>query len=437
MTVPVHLRLENQAIKAARTQLLMSQSEFAAAVRRAGVTLGEPNACSKRLVQKWESGEHRDCRPYYQRALQLVTRKPFRELGFGGDLAELQVVAFSPVVRRAEPPPVPSPAGPVLEPADRLRLALERPAHVDGETVRLAQAEMERLFALEQHRPASSIGEAVNRHTVDVARQLAGTRSTATRRRLASIGGASAALAGWLALERGDAFAAHRAWDGALAAANHAGDESLMACVHGHLSYSAAERGDPALAWQLADTAMEHARSDIRARAWLAARTAQEAARLGERGSALEAVDSVRDMGWSLAAVRPGERVAPWVRFVDGAYLAGMAAGVYGQLGETDLALDAARHALRVLGSGRSKARALVLAEVACTAVRADVLDLVERTALEAADLATSLEAMLARRKLRSVVAGLRQHPTSARLQLVQKLAIQLDSRQDGAGTGV
>lgn len=267
MTVPIHARVQNRVIRAVRTQLRMSQSEFAAAVRRAGVTLGEPNDCTKRLVQKWESGEHRDCRPYYQRALQVVTRKPFDELGFGGTSTTLLVIASSSVAQQPEAP-VPTPrAGSVLEPADRLLLALERPENADDETVQAAHAEIDRLFALEQHRPTSSISEAVNRHTVEVAKLLAGTRSAALRRRLASIGGASAALAGWLALECGDASAAHRAWDGALAAANNTGDRSLLACVHGYLSYSAAERGDPALAWQLAHTATEYAGSDVRARA--------------------------------------------------------------------------------------------------------------------------------------------------------------------------
>lgn len=436
MTVPIHARVQNRTIKAARTQLRMSQSEFAAAVRRAGMTLGEPNDCTKRLVQKWESGEHRDCRPNYQRALQLVTRKPFDELGFGGTSTTLPVIVSSSVAQQAEAlaPQRPPSAWSVLEPADRLLLALERPEYADDESVQAAHAEMDRLFALEQHRPTSSIGDAVNRHTVEVTKLLAGTRNAELRRRLASIGGASAALAGWLALERGDASAAHRAWDGALAAANHTGDRSLLACVHGYLSYSAAERGDPALAWQLAHAATEYAGNDVRTRAWLIARSAQEAARLGERGPALAAVDSVRELGWSLAVARPGEQAAPCVRHVDAAYLAGMVADVYGQLGETRLALDAAGYALHVLGSGWSKARALVLAEAACAAARADVVELVERTVFEAADLAESLEAMLARRKLRAVVAVLRQHPTAPRLQLAHKLAANLDPKQDGAG---
>ena len=291
MTIPTHARVPNRTLKALRMEQRMSQSEFAAAVRRAGAALGEPNDCTKRLVQKWESGEHGDCRPHYQRALQLVTRMPFEQLGFSATVTAPPVTLPSAVAQRVEPPVslplTPSSVGSALEPADRLLLALERPGHADGETVRVAQAEMERLFALEQHRPASSISEAVNRHTAEVAKLLAGARSAPLRRRLASIGGASAALAGWLALERGDAASAQRAWDGALAAANHAGDRALMACVLGYLSYSAAERGDAALAWQLAHRATEHVANDIRARAWMTARSAQEAARLGNREAAL------------------------------------------------------------------------------------------------------------------------------------------------------
>lgn len=51
----------------------MSQAEFAQAVRAAGRRLGEPNRCSKRLAQKWLSGEHAMPTPEYQRALAHVT----------------------------------------------------------------------------------------------------------------------------------------------------------------------------------------------------------------------------------------------------------------------------------------------------------------------------------------------------------------------------
>jgi DNA-binding transcriptional regulator YiaG len=60
--------------------LHLSQSEFAIRVRAAGVELGELNNCGKRLVQKWESGDHAACRPNYRRALQQVFGMPFEAL---------------------------------------------------------------------------------------------------------------------------------------------------------------------------------------------------------------------------------------------------------------------------------------------------------------------------------------------------------------------
>ncbi|MFC9234535.1 helix-turn-helix domain-containing protein [Streptomyces decoyicus] len=60
----------------------LSQDEFAAALRRAGIELGESNKASKRLVQRWESGVSRTPRGVYARALERVTGRPVEALGF-------------------------------------------------------------------------------------------------------------------------------------------------------------------------------------------------------------------------------------------------------------------------------------------------------------------------------------------------------------------
>ena len=60
----------------------LSQAQFADAVRAAGNAMGAANHCTKRLVQKWETGEHAACRPDYLRVLQAVTGLSARELGF-------------------------------------------------------------------------------------------------------------------------------------------------------------------------------------------------------------------------------------------------------------------------------------------------------------------------------------------------------------------
>ncbi|MFD9792904.1 helix-turn-helix transcriptional regulator [Streptomyces sp. NPDC059070] len=80
MTTVVHV--PNDALRAVRIGLRMSQDDLAKAIRRAGDELGEPNDASKRLVQRWESGISRSPRPVYARALQRVTGMPIEVLGF-------------------------------------------------------------------------------------------------------------------------------------------------------------------------------------------------------------------------------------------------------------------------------------------------------------------------------------------------------------------
>ncbi len=386
----------------------MSQSEFATAVRHAGNVLGEPNTCNKRLVQKWESGEHTDCRPNYKRALQAVTRTPYEQLGFSGSSVQLPDAPLltgrlGGVLQRSASAEQPL-TGIAGEPGDRLRFALERPGQADNEAMLIVETNTERLFALEHHRAARAIVGAVNRHIDDIAALLAGTRREPMRRRLAASGGRSAALAGWLAFDRGDAAGAHRYWDSSLAAARYAADGPLLACVLTYLSYSAAERGDPATAWQLAHTAVSHAGRDPRARSWMSARAAEEAAALGERAAALSELELALSLGSDLPAPVPDDDTLPWLRFFDVKRLASMSANVHGRLGDAQAALEAAEWAMRTLGTEQVKARAVVLAEVACAAARVGQLDLVEHTAFEAADLADSLEVTLARRKLRTLL---------------------------------
>lgn len=62
--------------------LLMSQDDFARAVRDAGTRAGVPNDANKRLVQRWESGTTAAPRPVYARALESVTGLPIEALGF-------------------------------------------------------------------------------------------------------------------------------------------------------------------------------------------------------------------------------------------------------------------------------------------------------------------------------------------------------------------
>ena len=72
----------NSTLRAVRLGLLLSQDDLARQLREAGVRAGEPNGASKRLVQRWESGEVTNPRPVYARALEAVTGLPIESLGF-------------------------------------------------------------------------------------------------------------------------------------------------------------------------------------------------------------------------------------------------------------------------------------------------------------------------------------------------------------------
>lgn len=62
--------------------MLMSQDDFARALRVAGERAGQPNDANKRLVQRWEAGTTAAPRPVYARALEVVTGLPIESLGF-------------------------------------------------------------------------------------------------------------------------------------------------------------------------------------------------------------------------------------------------------------------------------------------------------------------------------------------------------------------
>ncbi|MDI1462242.1 XRE family transcriptional regulator [Catellatospora sp. KI3] len=62
--------------------MLMSQDDFARAIREAGRRAGTPNDANKRLVQRWEAGAIVAPRPVYARALEVVTGLPIGSLGF-------------------------------------------------------------------------------------------------------------------------------------------------------------------------------------------------------------------------------------------------------------------------------------------------------------------------------------------------------------------
>ncbi len=83
----------NATLRAVRMGMLMSQDDFARALRAAGNRAGVPNDANKRLVQRWESGAIVSPRPAYARALEAVTGIPIGSLGFAVQVPRASVSA--------------------------------------------------------------------------------------------------------------------------------------------------------------------------------------------------------------------------------------------------------------------------------------------------------------------------------------------------------
>jgi len=79
MTVP------NTTLRTARISRRMSQDDLARAIRDAGRRIGEPNNCTKRIVQRWESGAVTAPRGPYLKALEYAMGEPAGNLGFADE----------------------------------------------------------------------------------------------------------------------------------------------------------------------------------------------------------------------------------------------------------------------------------------------------------------------------------------------------------------
>lgn len=72
----------NTTLRAVRIAMLLSQDDFAEALRNAGVRAGIKVEATKRLVQRWEAGTIAVPSPRYARALEAITGMPIDALGF-------------------------------------------------------------------------------------------------------------------------------------------------------------------------------------------------------------------------------------------------------------------------------------------------------------------------------------------------------------------
>ena len=400
----------------------LSQAQFAEAVRAAGNAIGVPNHCTKRLVQKWESGEHGACRPDYLRVLQAVTGLSARELGFrvlpdesgesiagfaggeehavggssGQDSAGTAALAVAGMTEHDTD-------GVIEGSMDRLRYALEHPSMVNSHVAEFVESSTSRLFDLEHHSPARLLAPTVDRHLAMVTSLLAAARHEGVRRRLTVSAGRGALLAAWLAFDRGDMPSANRFWDASIGTAEGTADSGLLAATLTCQSYAAARRSDPGTAWQFAHDAGSRTPDDARATAWAAARVALYAAQFGERDAAEAAMRRSLEIGGSLPSPKPGDGTMPWMRFFDLAGLLSSTAHTAALLKDSN-AIDYATRAVDALGSAKVKARAVVLAEAALTAAIVGELELCLDHGSSAATLTREMDVSVAADLLYEVV---------------------------------
>jgi transcriptional regulator with XRE-family HTH domain len=78
--------MANTALREARLRAHMSQSDLARSIREAGFRSGDTNACTREMVQRWESGRTRRPQGRYLIALERVLGQPAENLGFDADL---------------------------------------------------------------------------------------------------------------------------------------------------------------------------------------------------------------------------------------------------------------------------------------------------------------------------------------------------------------
>ena len=416
-------RTPNLALRRARQSMRLSQAQFADAVRAAANAMGAPNHCTKRLVQKWESGEHAACRPDYLRVLQAVTGLSARELGFrvlpdesgvsvgyddaaegqGGDhpgrgdaAGGAAVFARSGMTEHG--------SDTVIEGSlERLRHVLEHPSTVDSRTAEFVESATARLFDLEPHSPARLLVPTVDQHLSTVTSLLTAAQHEGVRRRLTVCSGRAAMLAGWLAFDRGDAQSANRYWDSSIGAAEGTLDTALLAATLTHQSYAAARRGDPGSAWQLAHDASSRTPDDDRATAWATSRVALYAAQFGEREAAEAAMERSLEIGGTLPSPKPGDYAAPWMRFFDLAALLSSTAHTVALL-KGSHAGEYAVNAVDALGPAKVKSRAVVLAECALVAAMVGDLELCLDWGSAAATLTRDLDVSIAADLLYEVV---------------------------------
>ncbi|MFE0021889.1 hypothetical protein [Amycolatopsis sp. NPDC059021] len=297
-------------------------------------------------------------------------------------------------------------------------MAGKRPA--DAPTTAMAEKKTRDYFHAEETTPARELIAELRDHHQGLKRMIATANNESLHRRLTSAAGETAALAGWLLFDLARTDEAVKVYENAISAAREAGDPALEACVLGYWSYLAASDDDsPGAVRMLVDASQRVRGADPSTQAWILARLAEEEAAVGNASAALRAMDQA-----AVVFDYATSESRPWTSFFGPNRFGSLAVSTYGRVAhrETD---QLASTLLSSLAPTENKVRALVLADLAQSAVRGGNFDRVEELTAKAAPLATKTEATLAVDKLWEVVEMLPDHGSAGRTrqQLASRLA--------------
>lgn len=421
-------RVPNETLRGIRHGLNLSQDEFAARLRSAGEESGEPNEATKRLVQRWESGESRSARPVYRRALERVTSRPYQELGFRESApaatdsglerrAVLEAGAGALLATHA----LIDPAGRRAAAHTRRGISAEHVAGLRARTVRhrkldehLGGADTYRLYALDLEETSALLRQ--------------GSYTGGTARLLTALYAEQAQQAGWAAFDAGMHERAEHLYRASLEAARTAGDTALAGNAFALLGYQQNQTGHDSV--ETAAEAYRAAGGDTPsgARVLFAQRQAWAHAMAGQ----ISATQAALELAEGHLREPDGRPVPDWAVWADAREQRIIEGRSWAVLRRPLRAVPILESALAEYEDHHARDKALYLMWLAGAYVDAGELEAAARAAARALDLCANVASARPNRLAADVVRQLRPHSAVAAVRDLLERADCALPRADG-----
>lgn len=272
-----------------------------------------------------------------------------------------------------------------VEPAQATvpQLAIETPAHIDAGLLDDLDALTDTYRRMDRRLGAPAIYDEMTRHLYRVTSLRAASMTATDRARLDGVVADVAALAGWQALDMGNAAEAWRQLKEAGAAAREAGNPTLHAFIVAQTGYIPLLSGNPRSALPLLEQAesIAYRQATPTFRAWLSAARAESLAGVGDVDGCLRALDRAE---LHISRARPGEELTHSVAHFDESHMLRWRGQCLVQLGRVREAEDVLRASLTKIDASFVRARSGVLLDLASALAQQGEVEEACRTAKEA-----------------------------------------------------